>query len=84
MYTKDDFNTENAPKEMVQYVIDTVEDFDARYARAWDTIGLNRCPLRMADESLYDDIYDAMCEWMQDEYDCIPEDFDVDIEEIFG
>ena len=84
MYTSDDFNTENAPKEMVQYVIDTVEDFDARYAHAWDIIGLNRCPLRMADESLYNDIYDAMCEWMQDEYDCIPEDFDFDIEEIFG
>jgi hypothetical protein len=84
MYTADDFNCENAPKKMVQYVVDTVEDFDARYARAWDIIGLNRCPLRMADESLYDDIYDAMCEWVMDEFESYPEDFDYDIEEIFG
>jgi hypothetical protein len=84
MYTANDFNCENAPKEMVQYAIDTVEDFDARYARAWDIIGLNRCPLRMADEGLYNDIYNAMCEWVMDEFESYPEDFDYDIEEIFG
>ena len=73
MYTADDFNTKNAPKEMVQYIIDTVEGFDARYTRALDIIGRYRCPLQMADEGLYNEIYDAMCDWMQDK-----------IEEIFG
>lgn len=84
MYTSDDFNTKNAPKEMVQYVVDTVEDFDARYARAWDVIGAYRCPLRIADEDMYNDIYNAMCEWVMDELESYPEDFDYDIEEIFG
>ena len=84
MYTSDDFNTENAPEEMVQYVIDTVEDFDARYARAWDVIGVYRCPLRIADEDLYNDIYNAMCEWVKDKFESYPEDFDYEIEEIFG
>lgn len=73
MYTAEDFNLGNAPKEMVQYVIDNVEDFDARYARALDIIGRYRCPLRMADESLYNDIYNSMCEWVMDK-----------VEEIFG
>lgn len=73
MYKAEDFNCKNAPKEMVQYIIDTVEGFDARYARALDIIGHYRCPLQMADEGLYNDIHDAMCDWMQDK-----------IEEIFG
>lgn len=84
MYKAEDFNCKNAPKEMVQYVIDTVEGFDARYARALDIIGRYRCPLQMADEGLYNDIYDAMCEWVNDEFESYPEDFDYDIEEIFG
>lgn len=84
MYKPEDFNLTNAPKEMVQYVLDNVEDFEARYARAWDIIGRNRCPLRMADEALYDDIYNSMCEWVNDELESYPEDFDYDIEEIFG
>ena len=33
MYTANDFNTANAPKEMVQYVIDNVEDFEPRNSR---------------------------------------------------
>ena len=84
MYTAEDFNLKNAPKEMVQYVIDTVEDFDARYTRALGIIGSYRCPLQMADEGLYNDIYDAMCEWVNDEFESYPEDFDYEIEEIFG
>ena len=84
MYTAEDFNCENAPKEMVQYVIDNVEDFELRYQHALGIIETKRCSLWYADGMLYDDIYDAMCNWMQDEYDCIPEDFDFDIEEIFG
>ena len=81
MYTADDFNTENAPKEMVQYVIDNVQDFNARYARAWKIIGRDRCPLRMASYGLYSDIEEYIGEWCHDNEDCSNL---YDIEEIFG
>lgn len=84
MYTADDFNCKNAPKEMVQYVVDTVEDFDARYARALDIIGRYRCPLSMADYPLFADIHSAMADWAID-HNVSDEEFDeFDIEEIFG
>ena len=81
MYTADDFNTENAPKEMVQYVIDNVQDFNARYARAWKIIGRDRCPLRIASYGLYSDIEEYIGEWCHDNEDCSNL---YDIEEIFG
>ncbi len=81
MYTEDDFNTKNAPKEMVQYVIDNVQDFNARYARAWEIIGRDRCPLRMASYGLYSDIEEYIGEWCHDNEDCSNL---YDIEEIFG
>ena len=83
MYKPEDFNLTNAPKEMVQYVLDNVEDFDIRYSLALKTIDKCRCPLYHADCSLYDDIYNAMCEWCN-ERDFYPEDYDYDIEEILG
>ena len=85
MYTAEDFNCENAPKEMVEYAINHVDNFDARYARAWDIIGRYRCPLKMADESLYDDIYDALSDWcIENDELCYLDDGCVDVEEIFG
>lgn len=84
MYTADDFNTENAPKEMVQYVIDNVEDFEFRYDHALYLIGRDRCPLRMADYHLFADIRSAMVYWAID-HNLSDEEFDeFDIEEIFG
>lgn len=81
MYTADDFNTENAPKEMVQYVIDNVVDFEPRYQQALSIIGHDRCPLRMASYGLYSDIEEYIGEWCHDNEDC--SDL-YDIEEIFG
>lgn len=85
MYTANDFNTDKAPKAMVQYIIDNVEDFEARYSRAFSIIGRNRCPLRLADPILYDDILDRGADWMIDNDTSDAPDFpDYDIEEIFG
>lgn len=81
MYTEDDFNTENAPKEMVQYVIDNVDDFEPRYRHALSIIGRDRCPLSMADYPLFADISDAVDWWCNDNNDD-PDNYDV--EEIFG
>lgn len=83
MYKPEDFNLTNAPKEMVQYVIDNVDDFESRYDHALKVMDIYRCPLYHADCSLYDDIYNTMCEWCN-ERDFYPEDYDYDIEEIFG
>ena len=84
MYTATDFNLDNAPKEMVQHVIDNVEDFENRYQRALYAIGNNRCPLRMADYHLYNDIHTEMAIWAID-HNLSDEDFETfDVEEIFG
>lgn len=85
MYTADDFNTENAPKEVVQYVIDHVEGFENRYQRALSVIGRDRCPLRMADWTLYRDIENAIWDWTLDN-DIRTDDYELPytVEEIFG
>lgn len=81
MYTANDFNTENAPKEMVQYVIDNVVDFEPRYQHALEIIERYRCPLRMASSGLYSDIEEYIGEWCHYNEDCSNL---YDIEEIFG
>ena len=81
MYTANDFNTQNAPKEMVQHVIDNVADFDTRYNLTLDAMGRDRCPLRVASYGLYSDIEECMGEWCNDNDDR-PDLYD--IEEIFG
>ena len=81
MYRPEDFNLTNAPKEMVQLVIDSVVDFDAHYNRALEIIGSERCPLSVADRRLYDAIQDVIDDWCS-ENEKDPSDYD--IEEIFG
>ena len=83
MYTADDFNTENAPKEMVEYVINNVEDFEPRYQHALKIIGRNKCPLQRADYQLWSEINDEITNWCY-ENDIEFDDNDYDIEEIFG
>lgn len=81
MYTADDFNLDNAPKEMVQYVIDNVVDFDVRYLCALNIIGRDRCPIWQADQSLYMEMQDCMDDWCNDNED----NSDLyDVNEIFG
>lgn len=84
-YTVDDFrreiDTTGAPEELVQYVIDNVPDFDHRYEEAMYNIGRTRRPFRDVDNSLYDDICDAVEEWC-DENGSDADDYNV--EEIFG
>lgn len=85
MYKPEDFNLTNAPKEMVQYVLDNVEDFDIRYSLALKTIDKCRCPLRLANDSLFDEIQGAMVEWAMYESNLTDEEFEgLDAEEIFG
>lgn len=84
MYTADDFNIGNAPKEMVQYIIDNIDDFEPRYQHALSIIGRDRCPLSMADYPLFADIHSAMADWAIDHNVYGEESDNYDIEEIFG
>ncbi len=81
-FSVEDFNTDSVPIELIQYVLDNVRDFGRRYSIALNRIGHNRVPLRVADNSLYNDIYDAIDDWCLDEFEAHPDDYD--IEEIFG
>lgn len=81
MYTAADFNTENAPKEMVQYIIDNTELFDTRYQYALGVIGRDRYPIWMASPLLASEMQDHLDDWCCD-HECDPDDYD--IEEIFG
>lgn len=80
-FTPSDFNCDNAPVELVQYIIDNTDDFGRRYSSALNVIGRDRCPLRMADNALYDDMYDCLCDWCSDNGD---NEDNYDLEEIFG
>ena len=82
MYKAEDFNLTKAPKELIQYVIDNVEDFEPRYQYASYLIGKTRCSLEHALEDLYYDIWGAMSEFFEEH----PEwaDNEIYIEDIFG
>lgn len=79
-YKPEDFNLDNAPKELVQYVIDNVDDFGKRYQKALTKIDRMRCPLRTADSNLYDEICDTVEDWCSDNDEKF-DDYNVD--EIF-
>lgn len=58
-------------KEVAAYVRNNVEDYEERLQLALKRMGRMRCPMRMADGILYDEIFDAISEW------CIDNDVDM-------
>lgn len=79
-YKPEDFNLDNAPKELVQYIIDNIDRFGKRYQMAITKIDRMRCPLRVADPQLYSELVDRAEEWCDDNNKDV-EDYDID--EIF-
>ena len=67
-------------KEIAAYVASHVEDYEIRLSLALGRLGKWRCPLRMADDSLFDEIVDAIEEWFDD--NDISIDYDFDFEEM--
>lgn len=63
-------------KEIAAYVRNNVEFFEERLQLALNKMERMRCPLRMADDSLYDEIVDAIEEWFDDNEISIDYDFD--------
>ena len=80
-YQVEQFNTEHAPEEIVQYVLNNVDDFGHRYTEALKRIGTSRGTLHWVDPELYLNISDAIYDWCEDNGDD-PDKYD--IEEIFG
>lgn len=71
-------------KEVAAFVRNNIEDFEVRLQLALKRMDRMRCPFRMADGMLYDEIVDAIEEWCDDnevslEYD---EDWDEILDEI--
>lgn len=72
---------DTSKEEIKAYVENNVHRFAERYDLALEKIGEMRCPLSMADDSLFNDIRDAVDDWCSDN-DKDPDDYD--IEEMFG
>lgn len=70
----------NQQKEIAAYVRNHVEFYEERLSLALGWMERDRCPLRMADDSLYDEIVDAIEEWFDDNEISI--DYDFDFEEM--
>lgn len=68
-------------KEVAAYVRNNVEFYEERLQMALNKMERMRCPLQMADESLYDEIVDAIEDWCDDNEVCYDEvDWDDAIE----
>ena len=70
----------NQRKEIAAYVRNHVEFYEERLSLALGWMERSRCPLRMADDSLYNEIVDAIDEWFEDNE--ISVDYDFDVEEM--
>ena len=59
-------------KDLAAFVRNNIEDYEIRLQLALKRMDRMRCPLRMADDGLYDEIMDAISEWCEDN------DYDID------
>ena len=71
--------SKNAMKKIVAYCRENVWEYEDRLDMALSKMDYFRCPLRMADQELYNDIYNSVEDYCQD----YRIDFDsIDIEEL--
>lgn len=67
-------------KEIAAFVRNNIEDFEERLQLALKRMDRMRCPLRMADGILYDEIVDSIDEWCNDNE--VSLEFDEDWDEL--
>ena len=60
-------------KELAAYVRNNVEYFEERLQWALNKMDRMRCPMRWADEELFNDIVNAIEEWCDDHEVCYDE-----------
>ena len=66
-------------KEIAAYVRNNVEDYEERLQLSLKRMDRMRCPMRMADDGLYDEMCDSVEDW------CYENDIDfyeIDLEEL--
>lgn len=63
-------------KEIAAYVRNNVEDYEERLQLALKRMDRMRCPMRMADDGLFEEIVDAVIDWCDDNEISIEYDFD--------
>ena len=63
--------------ELYRYCKEHIYRFDDKESLALDEIDQWRCPLDMADESLYNEMMDAIGDYCED-HDLNPDDYDVE------
>lgn len=69
-------------KEIAAYCAENIEDYELRVQLALNYMDRMRCPLSMADERLYNEMYDCASEWA-DNHDYSVDFIDgIDVEEI--
>ena len=71
-------------QSLIKYISANRSCGDAEMSAAWERMDRWRCPLQMADATIYDNILDLMQEWCSDndrDFDDVFEE--VDIEDIF-
>ncbi len=81
MFTCKDFDSTDAPADMIQYIIDNTELFDTRYQYALGVIGRDRCQIWQASPLLASEMQDHLEDWCNDNEDN-PDLYDIN--EIFG
>lgn len=53
-------------KEIAAFVRNNIEDYEERLQLALKRMDRMRCPMRMADDGLYDEMCDAVEDWCED------------------
>lgn len=64
------------------YCKDHIHRYEDRVSIALDIIGMDRCPLYMADSRLYDEMNEAILEWCDENQIPYGEEEDIDPEEV--
>lgn len=73
----------NNKDELIEYIKSNIADFDDKISKAWELLDKCRCPFRMADNGLYDEIANLIQDYADDN-DLSEEWIDnIDVEELF-
>lgn len=64
------------------YCKDHIRHYEERVSIALDIIGMDRCPLYVADSRLYDEMNEAILEWCDENQIPYGEEEDIDPEEV--
>lgn len=73
----------NNKNELIEFIKSNIADFDDKISKAWELMDKYRCPLRMTDNGLYDEITNLIQDYADDN-DLSEEWIDnIDVEELF-